>query len=378
MLRRRRPAAKPLSSDSSDDDEPLARKITKLAKQKAATIKGDDSSSDSDIGTYLQPIHKLDLDSAFFNVENDKQVDDFDKIENSILAEVTKLTDSSSDDDHHNDEVNSSPLPTRVNFGQLQDYTKKLEETKRHIEDYNARKQAETKQLNIESLLAAGETKSNEKEPTNLESNHFEFSDSEKEDWEEVEEKKKVKVKEKGKPVSEGLEIIVNMPTTVKKKKGVDLLLAIKRRINRVRKENQVLIHKVHLLCWIAHGNYLNSIINSQNVLALALSLLPSKQCYPKDRTDLDYLESLVKWYGKAVAYKEKAIAENKQLKELLTEQISNKTAYNKKMLVYIFLSILRSLGIQSRLVLSFQLEPLRPPSSELHSLSTKAGPSDK
>lgn len=201
--------------------------------------------------------------------------------------------------------------------------------------------------------------------PSDFESDN----ESEKGDWEEVHESK-----EKNIIPEQGVEITVSMPTTVKKKKGIDLMAAIKRRMNRIRKENQVYVHKVHLLCWIAHGNYLNNILNKENIMAMALSLLPTKDCYPPARTNLKYLEQITRWYHKAMQYKpekdEKHV--NTDLEEVILEKIGNKVATSANLLVYIFVAMLRALGMQCRIVLSLQIEPLRPPMSELCSLKNE------
>ncbi|EFA05994.1 DNA repair protein complementing XP-C cells homolog [Tribolium castaneum] len=381
---RRRRAAKSLPSDSSDDDTPLSK--VKKSPPKKAKPASDESSSESDIENYLQPVDKLDLDSPFFTVQKDNP--SFEKLENEILdgVETKTLSDSESNEDSTPLEAATQPSTSKLNFSQLHNYTKKLEEAKRHIEEYNAKKQAKENELNIENLLAAGEANLKSLSDENraeieaaLHSSDFEScSDSEKEGWEDVTEQKEQKEKGKGAMPKEGLEITVEMPGAVKKKKGVDLMAAIKRRINRVRKENQVLVHKVHLLCWIAHGNYINTKINSENVLSAALSLIPSQNCFPADRTDLNYLTQILNWFRNAVEIVEKPVVTEKPLDEVLAEQMSKKTAYSKKMLVLIFVAVLRSLGIQCRLLLSFQVEPLRPPNSELHSLSTKAPTSSK
>jgi hypothetical protein len=365
MRRRRTPRIKP--NENSSDDEPLS----KIAKRKGPT--NDDSSSESDIENYLQPPDKLDFNSPFFNPQKENP-SPFDKIESDILMGVTRLSDSNSDEPVAPSESVQNSSSTTFNFGQLHEYTKKMEEARKHVEEYNVRKKTEKSKVDVGNLLAAGEGISGEKRVSlegSMYSSDFEScSDSEREGWEEVEEEQK----EKNERPKEGLEITVEMPNAVRKKKGVDLLAAIKRRINRVRKENQVLIHKVHLLCWIAHGNHVSAAINSENVLAMALSLVPSQQLYPPERADLKYLEQLLKWYWKTIVVDEETRPRDtdKSLSEILEEQIVEKEAYNRRMFVFIFVAIVRSLGIQCRVVLSFQVEPLRPPSSELHSLSTK------
>lgn len=145
---------------------------------------------------------------------------------------------------------------------------------------------------------------------------------------------------------------------------------AIKRKINRVKKENQVYIHKVHLLCWIAHGIYLNKILSSENLMGLALSLLPSQKAYPSERLNISYLEGILQWYRKTITIIKSTIDNEKSLDKLIEKQIMNKEANDYKFLVYIFVCLLRSLGIRCRLMLSLQLEPLRPPAIELCSVS--------
>lgn len=153
----------------------------------------------------------------------------------------------------------------------------------------------------------------------------------------------------------------------------------MKRRLNRIRKENQVLVHKVHLLCWLAHGNFVNSIINRTDILATALSLMPSEKSFPSDRTDLAYLEQILGWFKKTVKTTEKLKGKKTlPLDESLLEQMKKKEVKDNKMLAIIFVALLRSFGVQTRLVLSLQVEPLRPPASDLHYVGSKNDQADK
>ncbi|XP_018579675.1 DNA repair protein complementing XP-C cells homolog [Anoplophora glabripennis] len=385
-MRRTRRMAKIVESSDSEDNVPL-KKLHQFSNN-PSSIKENDSSSESDIENYLQPIDKIDLNSSFFNTQK-KNEEEFNKIEKELFAGITRLSDSDSDDVDANEdksspknseqievENNPSTSGTKLNFKQLEEYTRQIEEAKKHIEKYNAKKKASKKieenNLDISNLLAVGESKQVTLEDIKLEDLHssdFESGDSEREDWEEVKIKDYQETKEHNVIRKQDIQIVVNMPDSCRKKKGVDLLAAMKRRLNRIRKENQVYVHKVHLLCWIAHGNYVNAAINNTEILGLALSLLPSDKCYPSERTDLSYLEQIVQWYKKAINLVEKPINKKSRLVDILKLQISKKDAYNKNMFVYIFIAILRALGIQCRLVLSFQVESLRPPASELHSL---------
>ncbi|XP_074027416.1 DNA repair protein complementing XP-C cells homolog isoform X2 [Leptinotarsa decemlineata] len=377
------------SSSDSEDDIPLkklrttSKNVTEKTKPAIKPKNDDSSSSESDIENYLQRVDKIDFSSSFFNSRKETETE-FEKIEKNMFSGVNILNDSSDSDleDVKENSANETGLvaketeapvqveESKLNFQQLAEYTRKIEEAKKQVEEYNAKKKLKEANTDISSLLAKGELKQITLENIKEEDLHPSDFESSEDDWEEV----KVKDRPENK-VSQasktGLEITVGeMPDHCKKKKGVDLLSAMKRRLNRIRKENQIYVHKVHLLCWIAHGNFLNSTINNTHILGLALSLLPSDKCYPSDRIDLGYLEQIVQWYKKNIKIHEKPLQKDLTLLNSLQLQINKKEAFDKKMYVLIFVAIMRALGIQCRLVLSFQVEPLRPPASELHSLS--------
>lgn len=89
-------------------------------------------------------------------------------------------------------------------------------------------------------------------------------------------------------------------------------------------------------------------------------------------RTDLKYLQQFTEWFHRTFSVVEKTISRHTALEPVLRVQMSKKQVSNNRMLVYVFVCILRAMGIHCRLVLSFQAVPLRPPSDELCSLSTK------
>lgn len=57
---------------------------------------------------------------------------------------------------------------------------------------------------------------------------------------------------------------------------------SIKRKINRRKKENQLMMHKVHVLSWIAYGNFVNKILNSTKLMEMVVKYIPSENSYPK------------------------------------------------------------------------------------------------
>lgn len=375
-------AKEPVGDDSDEsvkkveEDDDISSDFDTMKQTKRKSLKrleesdNEGSSSDSSVGDYLKKADEIDLNSSFFTAEIVPNPSDFISVEKNILKGAQRLSESDDSEDEtekHEILVENSQSETKINFSQLRDYNKKIEETKACVEKYEkTKRQKKEKRQDIKKLLSLGE----KNEPISVQSD---FDDSDEDmDWQEIAEDVD-KQTEKITIPKEGVQITVELPNAVKKKsKGFDMMAAIKRRINRVKKDNQIYVHKVHLLCWIAHGNYINSVLNSENLLGLALSLLPSDKCYPPKHADMSYLEQIVKWYGKMMKLQETAEDFAVSLSDALSSQISKKLAKSKTNFIYIFIIILRSLGLQCRLVLSFQCLPLRPPNSELCSLSTK------
>lgn len=183
----------------------------------------------------------------------------------------------------------------------------------------------------------------------------------------------------------EGVQVTIELPNVnqmKRKSKGFDVEAAMKRRLNLIRKENQVFMHKVHTLCWIAHGINLNRTINNDDLMGIALSLLPSKHCYPSKHADLNYLEKLVEWFiGKVDVDEGHQLAvnsSNQPLIDILQIEIKLKKAFSKRDLVLIFVCMVRSLGIDARLVISFRSVPIRPPASDLYTISNTTSAESK
>lgn len=233
--------------------------------------------------------------------------------------------------------------------------------------------------LDVSELLALGEgldtkgkivteTKRKKVSKRNVESEEEGISD-----WEEVDTSTFEGQQVKHTIPKEGIAVTVQVPNIheKKKKKGFDMAAYVKRRMNRVRRDIQVLMHKAHLLCWIAHGNYVNKILNSEILMGLSLSLIPSKHCYPDKHTDLPYLQQIVQWFAKAVEVEEKVVA-NEDLLVSLQTQFQKKAAKSRRDMVLMFVCVLRSLGIKTRLVMSLQPLPLKPPLSEISHLTSK------
>lgn len=150
----------------------------------------------------------------------------------------------------------------------------------------------------------------------------------------------------------------------------------MKRKFNKIRKDHQVCLHKTNLLCWIAHGNLLNQILNDPLLMAQCLSLMPSAMSYPTEKTNVTYFKQISTWYKGLITVKDQSqypvIKKRPPLATSLGLQIKSKTAICKRDYILIFIILLRALGIQCRLVMNLVNNPLRPNQSDLCSLSTK------
>lgn len=160
--------------------------------------------------------------------------------------------------------------------------------------------------------------------------------------------------------------------------KAVDLEAQMKRKLNRRRKEFQLCLHKVNLVSWISHGNFVNRKINDSGLMASALALLPKNKnhCYPKDQTDLDYFKQITTWFKSTISLRNKDMycffKPRPPIMMSLALQMKMKAAICRRDYVLIFAILLRAIGIQSRIVQSLVLAPIFPPKSDLLSLAKK------
>lgn len=162
------------------------------------------------------------------------------------------------------------------------------------------------------------------------------------------------------------VEVTVKLPNDIKCKKGQDMQNLLRRRMNTICKETQVLIHKVNLLLWISYGNHLNSVLNSPEVMASALSLVPSKNAYPPKQCDLNYLENYMKWFSKKIKVASKTDPLTEITVKSLIERFSTYEAKTQFELIAMFISMLRSLGLNVRLVINLNAVPIKPTSEQL------------
>lgn len=169
------------------------------------------------------------------------------------------------------------------------------------------------------------------------------------------------------------IEVLLDTTLAKKKKRSDDLEMAFRRRLNNIKRENQIYIHKVHILCWIAHGNYLNNLLNSPENLSLALSLLPSKKCYPPKRMNIEYLEDLINWFNEKVKLKKDSVDDSQfNVSMFLPSQFQKLEAESKLHLCFMFICVLRALGVKCRLIINLNVLPIKPTSDQLLPVTVK------
>uniref|UniRef100_A0A674HET0 XPC complex subunit, DNA damage recognition and repair factor n=1 Tax=Taeniopygia guttata TaxID=59729 RepID=A0A674HET0_TAEGU len=161
----------------------------------------------------------------------------------------------------------------------------------------------------------------------------------------------------------------VKKPTTslsfvifCREKRKAEFEMYLRRMMKRFSKEVREDTHKVHLLCLLANGFYRNRICSQPDLLAIALSIVPTRFTQvPAGQVGLVYLSNLVKWFvGTFTVNDELSTEKGEPLQATLERRFAIYAAQDDEELVHIFLIILRALQLLCRLVLSFQPIPLK------------------
>uniref|UniRef100_A0A336MU00 CSON007305 protein n=1 Tax=Culicoides sonorensis TaxID=179676 RepID=A0A336MU00_CULSO len=384
------------SPESSTTSE-IKNNSIKKSPPKKPQDDSDESSSSGD--EYLVPADQIDLNSDFFNVpatskKEEENVPTFD-----CNAGIAKSDESDSQEDFNgfNDDSisrDSSEIKSKqkkivskinkkssktVDLQELSKYNQELENAKIQLKGFESKSFAQD-DVNVSQLLAMGEEtlpqqKSSQKSvKSGGTKRKNRDSDS---DWEDVEDTAN-EIVDTSSHITKDLQINVELPGEMRKRtnKEVDIEAQIKRKLNNIKKINQVYMHKTHLLSWIAYGNRINSALNNPSLYKAALKTLPtpSKQCYPKDKTDIKYFEQISTWYRQQYTLMSQSVypilIKLPPLVASLGLQIQKKQVMCKRDYCLAFIVLLRAMGFQCRLVMSLVSVPLKPSQSELCSLS--------
>uniref|UniRef100_A0A336KYQ5 CSON000703 protein n=1 Tax=Culicoides sonorensis TaxID=179676 RepID=A0A336KYQ5_CULSO len=385
------------SPESSTTSE-IKNNSIKKSPPKKPQDDSDESSSSGD--EYLVPADQIDLNSDFFNVPTTSKKEKENVPAFDCNAGIAKSDESDSQEDFNgfNDdsisrdssEIKSSKqkkIVSKINkkssktvdLQELSKYNQELENAKIQLKGFESKSFAQD-DVNVSQLLAMGEEtlpqpKSSQKSgKSGGTKRKNRDSDS---DWEDVEDTANENI-DTSSHITKDLQINVELPGEMRKRtnKEVDIEAQIKRKLNNIKKINQVYMHKTHLLCWIAYGNRINSALNNPSLYKAALKTLPtpSKQCYPKDKTDIKYFEQISTWYRQQYTLMSQSVypilIKLPPLVASLGLQIQKKQVMCKRDYCLAFIVLLRAMGFQCRLVMSLVSVPLKPAQSELCSLS--------
>ncbi|XP_071082205.1 DNA repair protein complementing XP-C cells-like [Haliotis cracherodii] len=183
------------------------------------------------------------------------------------------------------------------------------------------------------------------------------------EDWEEVEDHKGSQLISR--IPTEPVEITLEAPDVMRKKrkkKKFDWLGYIQRTMRRFQKDVRINMHKVHLLCLLAHGFRQSNICNADTLEAQAISVIPARFTHGAASCSFEGLRQIVKWFREEFPLQAKSQyfdgdENNAGLinQAQLEAAISTRQICDGRILAVIFIIILRTLGFDVRLMMSLQ-----------------------
>lgn len=376
--KKRKPTYESDSDSSSEESTRPPKPVAKsLPRSKNCLKLGSDSSDGAEKPKLILPARVSNTPKIGFESESDSSSEESEKAPESLLdLPKTESVSTNAEASNSDDDLADSKPTEYFDFSSLVSQvteaakvTEKVEDVKPKVKkesvgtpDGKSKRGAKkapksnshvkTEQLEVCELLAMGED-------TDLSAKDI---------------KETVANSSQGYEIPNQVEVLLDAPALKKKKRCNDLEIALRRRLNNIKREHQVYMHKVHVLCYIAHGNYLNSILNSADVLSVALSLLPSEKCYPPKRMNMEYLEDLLNWFGKKVKHKKELVYnELRNLKESLQTQLQIHEALSRTDFCLLFLCLLRALGIQCRLVINLNVVSIKPSSDQLLPVNQKS-----
>ncbi|KAL2740562.1 DNA repair protein complementing XP-C cells isoform X1 [Vespula squamosa] len=325
----------------------------------------DDNSSESESEFFVSP-NEIDLDSNFFknkekrsyvtlckvrNCENSDDSDEFSNVNDSnsveLFSQVLKNLESTQAICSQNE--NAEKLQTVIDTSTEQKKSKIVypEKDKIHLSQH------------VHELLFEGEGKT--------------FESDSNENYSEDENLNEAASSANYTTPKEGVKITLPGTGIILKKRrhGPDLNTVIENRINQRLRANQILIHKVGILCWLAHGFYINKVINDAEIMSASLSLIPVENL-PKKRSDIKYVEKFVVWFKKKFIFKNKEEKEESITKEMFLKRLQEKEVLNYKELVFLCIALLRAMGLNCRLIISLHPPPLKLQRSQLFKVKPK------
>ncbi|XP_060076866.1 DNA repair protein complementing XP-C cells-like [Ylistrum balloti] len=188
--------------------------------------------------------------------------------------------------------------------------------------------------------------------------------------WEDVQDDPSQRSPKKNQLPEGGVEITIDAPELFKKrkKKQFDWKQYVQRQINRFQKGVREDIHKVHLMCLLVRGMYLNRLCNCPHLTAQAISITPDEfsSRHPNSIT-MATLSKMVEWFKSVIAINE-GQSEKEEMAHVLQKDFEEKRTNNLFEFVLLFIILLRSMGLEVRLVMSLQPLSSKPVKDEASS----------
>ncbi|XP_062557649.1 DNA repair protein complementing XP-C cells homolog [Armigeres subalbatus] len=405
LLKEADPSSSPINSSVSDilkqcqfqkkrDFSHNSTQSSSTAEREKIKKPNDGDASDSSGDDHLMNPEELDLSSKFFDKIETMKQQTVETVPQFDCNAGMRLSDSSDDDQAEENipasiqKVAAQQLISKINessgefmnFNNLGEFNKKMEEAKKLLKDYQSKESQECTQKageageDVSNLLALGETEAGISPGKRIDAGQQNEEASEESDWEEVEEAKKSQTSEK---LANDYEITVEVESTKSKKKRweeIEMELYIKRQINKVKRANQLAFHKSSVLCAIAAGKKMNEIVNSQELRGMALSLMQSNQCTLKGKLDGKSVEQLMKWFKNEFKLINEQILGPKTacFRFTLALELFTKNVICKRDYILLFLICLRLAGVECRLMISANVPPKRPAMKDLCPISER------
>lgn len=166
-----------------------------------------------------------------------------------------------------------------------------------------------------------------------------------------------------------------------KTKKPVDLQAKMERMFKSMQKKFSVNMLKTHLLCWIAHGFFLNNLIRNEFVRALALSIdfyLDSFQLVNFNQKSLkNLIQNINSIFDIDSTLSQKDdffnCGNQSQSIKLLKKAFSNKKFNNYLQYLLTIIVLMRNLNIKVRICLCFDVIPVNKESKKVVKKSIKS-----
>lgn len=166
-----------------------------------------------------------------------------------------------------------------------------------------------------------------------------------------------------------------------KAKKPVDLQAKMERMFKNLQKKFSVTMLKTHLLCWIAHGFFLNDLSRNKFVRALAISIDFHSENFQLVNFNKENLKNLIQNINSIFATDQTLnqkddffnCGKQSQSIKLLGKVFSNKKFNNYLQYLLIVLVLMRNLNIKVRICLCLDVIPVNKESKKVIKKSNKS-----